>query len=76
MHAIGFQHMQSATERDDYIRILWENIGGGMEYNFDSYPASMISQFGYPYDLESVMHYTEYAFSFNGQPTMQSLVSF
>ncbi|GLH05554.1 Metalloendopeptidase, partial [Gryllus bimaculatus] len=26
LHAFGFYHQQSATERDDYVQILWDNI--------------------------------------------------
>lgn len=26
LHALGFYHMHSATERDDFVRIAWENI--------------------------------------------------
>lgn len=29
LHALGFYHQQSATERDDYVTIVWENIQAG-----------------------------------------------
>jgi hypothetical protein len=29
LHALGFYHQQSATERDDYVRINWNNIEPG-----------------------------------------------
>nr|CAD7461244.1 unnamed protein product [Timema tahoe] len=73
LHALGFFHQQSATERDEYVRILWNNIEPGMEYNFDKYAANQITNYNTVYDYLSIMHYDGYAFSFNGQPTMQSL---
>jgi Astacin (Peptidase family M12A) len=62
--------MQSATERDTYVEIVWENIQPGTENNFNTYPDTRISNFGVPYDYESVMHYSAYAFSINGEKTI------
>ncbi|KAK9686995.1 Astacin (Peptidase family M12A) [Popillia japonica] len=73
LHAIGFYHEQSSTERDDYVIIQWENIISGMEYNFDKYGPELITNFGQPYDYLSVMHYDAYSFSSNGLPTILPL---
>lgn len=71
IHALGFFHMQSAYERDDYVEILWQNILPGMEHNFDKVNPDSTSQFGYPYDLFSIMHYPGWAFAIDSQyPTM------
>lgn len=50
IHALGFYHMQSATERDDFVRIAWENIEPGREHNFNTYDATLIDNFGVEYD--------------------------
>jgi hypothetical protein len=73
LHALGFFHMQSATERDEYVEIVWENIQPEMTYNFDKYNASAISQYGTEYDYGSVMHYPAKAFTINNQDTIVPL---
>lgn len=29
LHAVGFYHQQSSFDRDDYVKIIWENIKAG-----------------------------------------------
>ncbi|CAI4232141.1 unnamed protein product [Auanema sp. JU1783] len=70
MHAVGFFHEQSRTDRDDYITILWNNISPGMQGQFEKYGQGTISDLGTKYDYTSIMHYGGKAFSKNGQPTM------
>ena len=74
MHAVGFYHQQSTTERDDFVKILWENIESGHEQNFNKYEASKVTSYGIEYDYGSVMHYSEKAFSKNNQSTIEPLV--
>ena len=50
MHAFGFFHEQSRTDRDTYVRIALENVKDGKENNFKSYTASQITALGEPYD--------------------------
>ncbi|XP_055600440.1 seminal metalloprotease 1-like [Uranotaenia lowii] len=73
IHVLGFVHMQSAPNRDEWVRILWKNIKPGHERNFDKYEASWIGLFGTQYDYGSIMHYTLYDFSKNGKKTMVPL---
>jgi len=47
----------------------------GTEENFEKHNASQITNFGVPYDYDSVMHYGPYAFSKNGEKTIEPKVS-
>ncbi|MFD2561701.1 M12 family metallopeptidase [Aquimarina rubra] len=71
-HAIGLWHEQSRKDRDQYIKVLFENIQSGKEFNFRTYQEQ--GQDGNEYtsslDLGSIMMYGSYAFSKNGQPTI------
>ncbi|KAK3855493.1 hypothetical protein Pcinc_038108 [Petrolisthes cinctipes] len=69
-HALGFHHEQSRFDRDDYVTIMWDNIQSGAEHNFDKYSNTVVGAFGENYDYGSVMHYSAYAFSDNGQKTI------
>lgn len=70
MHAVGFFHEQSRTDRDEHITIYWNNIMNGMANQFEKYGQGVISALGTSYDYGSIMHYGSTAFSKNGQPTM------
>lgn len=73
MHALGFFHEQSRTDRDNYIMVLWWNIEPGFEKNFDSYGPDRVVSAEEPYDFDSLMHYDNQAFSKNGDNTLQSI---
>lgn len=74
LHALGFFHQQSASNRDDYVEIKWANIKPLREHNFNKYANDTVTQYGIEYDYSSVMHYSEKAFSKNGEPTIVPLV--
>merc|ERR1712179_59105 len=65
LHALGFWHEQSRTDRDNYVTIHWENIQHGHENNFVKYSQQQIDHLNMPYDYGSVMHYSAYAFATN-----------
>ncbi|XP_045760987.1 zinc metalloproteinase nas-4-like isoform X2 [Maniola jurtina] len=70
LHTLGFFHMQSTYDRDDFVKIVWENILSGVEYNFKKYTVDTVTDFGIPYDYGSVMHYSSVAFTKNGNKTI------
>ncbi|KAK3528126.1 hypothetical protein QTP86_023852, partial [Hemibagrus guttatus] len=67
LHALGFHHEQTRSDRDDHVRILLQNVIQGQEHNFDKVNTNNLNT---PYDYNSVMHYSRFAFSKNRQPTI------
>lgn len=67
--------MHTTHDRDKYISINKSNIIDTTEGNFKIKSRLEVSNLGYPYDYESIMHYREMAFSKNGMPTINVLVS-
>ncbi|XP_075966294.1 hatching enzyme 1.2-like [Anarhichas minor] len=67
LHALGFNHEQTRSDRDNHIRVVLQNVQSGMEHNFRK--IATLNQ-GTPYDYGSVMQYHKTAFSKNNQPTM------
>lgn len=73
--ALGFYHMQSAYDRDNFVTIHWENITPGMEHNFNKYNSSEVTHYNTTYDYDSVMHYGAFGFSKNGNATIVPTVN-
>lgn len=73
LHALGFYHMQSTYNRDEFIRINYENIVPSASFNFNKYSDREVSLFGTPYDIDSVMHYGRDFFSRNGKNTLETV---
>lgn len=70
IHALGFYHMQSTHDRDNYVEIKWDNITPGMAHNFEKYNSNVVADYDITYDYNSVMHYGPTGFSINGEPTI------
>lgn len=70
LHALGFWHEQSRSDRDDYVRIMWDRISEGKEHNFNTYNDTTSSSLGVPYDYGSMMHYSKNAFRNGTEPTI------
>jgi len=59
-HAIGMAHEQARPDRDQNVKIHWNNIQYGMEHNFEVEQKAYASS---PYDFLSIMHYDRFAFA-------------
>ncbi|CAG5850359.1 unnamed protein product [Menidia menidia] len=70
LHALGFNHEQTRNDRDNHIRVHWNNIIDDMKHNFNK--IATLNQ-GTSYDYNSVMQYHRYAFSKNNYPTMEPI---
>ncbi|XP_006882189.1 PREDICTED: meprin A subunit alpha [Elephantulus edwardii] len=75
LHALGFYHEQSRTDRDDYVNIWWDEIIPGYQHNFNTYDDNFITDLNTPYDYESLMHYEPFSFNKNASaPTITAKI--
>ncbi|XP_067043958.1 zinc metalloproteinase nas-4-like isoform X2 [Acropora muricata] len=72
MHALGFFHEHTRPDRDKFVKILWENIKTEHVKEFEMRKKGESTSLGQPYDFQSIMHYSNKAFSRNGGDTIQS----
>lgn len=76
-HLLGLDHEHQRPDRDDYIRILYENIKDNVLDQFSAFNDSsedlppVVTE--YSYDFASIMHYTSVTFSKNGGLTLDAL---
>ncbi|XP_054439786.1 meprin A subunit beta [Pteronotus mesoamericanus] len=75
LHALGFWHEQSRSDRDDYVSIIWDRIQSGKEHNFNTYDDQVSDTLNVPYDYTSVMHYSKTAFRNGTEPTIVTRIS-
>ena len=71
MHAIGFWHEQSRYDRDDFVKVFYENIQDGFQGQFSK--RNRLDDLGFKYDYRSIMHYGPKAFSKNGKDVLKSI---
>jgi len=58
LHALGFIHEHSRSDRDNYVQIMWNNIPQKFHSQFEILPDKWMQPWvQYPYDLSSIMHY-------------------
>ena len=72
IHALGFHHEQNRPDRDQYVKINFQNIYSQNSFNFRKQSSSRVTTFGVPYDGLSIMHYRSTAFSKNRRPTIEA----
>ncbi|MFK8083692.1 MAG: M12 family metallopeptidase [Granulosicoccus sp.] len=72
-HLLGLEHEHTRPDRDQYIRINWDNIELDKRHNFDVAPSG--SKMLGEYDYDSIMHYGSHNFSSNGAATITPIES-
>nr|XP_019962868.1 PREDICTED: high choriolytic enzyme 1-like isoform X1 [Paralichthys olivaceus] len=60
LHALGFHHEHTRSDRDQYVRINWGNIPAVNVFDFHKMDTNNLNT---PYDYSSVMHYGRTAFA-------------
>ncbi|XP_018416719.1 PREDICTED: embryonic protein UVS.2-like [Nanorana parkeri] len=71
LHALGLQHEHVRKDRDNYIKVLWDNIEDGYASSYEISDTLNIDLT--KYDYESIMHYAKTTFSKNNMPTMEAV---
>ncbi|KAM4529070.1 low choriolytic enzyme-like isoform 1-T1 [Fundulus diaphanus] len=66
LHAMGFYHEHTRSDRDQYVKINWDNINSYYTRNFEKMDTDNLT----PYDYSSVMQYGKTAFGKNGAETI------
>ena len=71
-HTIGLWHEHTRADRNTYVTVNLNNVTSGAEGNFQTYVERGYDGFDYQggLDFGSVMLYSSYDFSNNGQPTI------
>uniref|UniRef100_A0AC35U0N8 Metalloendopeptidase n=1 Tax=Rhabditophanes sp. KR3021 TaxID=114890 RepID=A0AC35U0N8_9BILA len=75
MHVIGFIHEHQRSDRDNFIRISYQNIIKGANADFDKLNSLGLSNYGESYDYFSIMHYEATEGSSNGKNTIEAHVA-
>ncbi|XP_023210903.1 bone morphogenetic protein 1-like isoform X2 [Centruroides sculpturatus] len=70
-HTMGFYHEQSRPDRDNFIKVLYENIEEKRKYQFRKISSDEADTLGFSYDFNSIMHYS--SFTSSGKEGMKAL---
>ncbi|KAK3744277.1 hypothetical protein QZH41_007993 [Actinostola sp. cb2023] len=69
----GFWHEQARSDRDNFVKINFENILDGKADQFTKLDWRDSDNLGTDYDYQSIMHYSRTAFSKNSKPTIEAI---
>ncbi|XP_076612187.1 low choriolytic enzyme-like [Chaetodon auriga] len=67
LHSMGFYHEHTRSDRDQYIKIDWDNVNNYFIFNFKKKESDALNT---PYDYSSVLHYGRTAFAKTGTVTI------
>ncbi len=67
-HVLGLDHEQNRSDRDKYVKVIFQNIEKGFAGQFTQRP-SLYTDLG-TYDYDSIMHYQQNAFGIDGAVTI------
>jgi tolloid protein len=56
-HALGLTHEHQRPDRDQHVIILENHVEESLLHNFDLSVTTIMTTYGIPYDLGSIMHY-------------------
>lgn len=70
LHTLGFYHEQSRRDRDKHVIVNVHNAIKDVQRQFDKYKPGEADTQGEKYDADSIMHYSNRAFSKNGKNTI------
>ncbi|XP_057290729.1 zinc metalloproteinase nas-6-like [Hydractinia symbiolongicarpus] len=56
MHVLGFYHEHNRPDRDNHVKINWNNIEKGYQDKFNKRSIKDVDSRKVPYDLRSIMH--------------------
>ncbi len=75
MHALGFVHEHSRPDRDQFVRVNWQNIEQDKQSQYEIVPETLAEPMkGRPFDYNSVMIYNDTDFGrVRGDITLESL---
>ena len=76
IHGLGFIHTQSRPDRDQFVKILWDNIEGKFKSQYEMCSSEHCKLYKeLPYECDSIMHYFDGLFGYKGKFLYSNLSS-